>query len=332
MASDSFRAILLTENDGKVSAAVETVDNDRLPEGEVTIAVEHSTLNYKDGMVLNGLGRLVRKYPHIPGIDMVGTVEQSDSGDYPVGTKVVLTGWRVGEAHWGGYSARARVKSDWLVKLPEGIKPSQAMAIGTAGFTAMQCVLAIETNGVEPGDGEVLVTGSTGGVGSVAVSILANLGYEVCAATGRPENHDYLKSLGATSFIGRDEVEEMAKRPIQSERFAGAIDTVGSKGLAGALTSMKYRGVVAACGLAGGSDLPTTVIPFIIRGVTLCGIDSVMAPREEREEVWSRLASDLPMAKLDEATTSVGLEEVIGLGSKILKGEVRGRTVVDVNA
>ena len=329
---NAFRAILLEESDGKVGASVQELGNDRLPEGDVTVRVSYSTLNYKDGMILNGLGRLVRNYPHVPGIDLVGKVETSESDRFSPGDAVVLTGWRVGEAHWGGYATRARLKSDWLVRLPDAISEKRAMAIGTAGFTAMQCIVALEKHGVTPAAGPVLVTGATGGVGSVAVAALARLGHEVVAVTGKESQHDYLRSLGAKDFMTREEVAELAKRPLQSERFAGAIDTVGSTTLAGALTAMKYRGTVAACGLAGGNDLQTTVIPFIIRGVTLAGIDSVMAPREGREEVWSRLARDLPMDKLDAATTVIGLEEAIAAGKRILEGAMTGRTVIDVNA
>jgi acrylyl-CoA reductase (NADPH) len=328
----TFRAILLEESDGKVAATVQDLPSERLPDGDVTVRVDWSTLNYKDGLILNGLGRLVRTYPHVPGIDFAGTVEASQSPDYKAGDRVVLTGWRVGEAHWGGYATRARVKAGWLVKLPAGLDAKRAMAIGTAGFTAMQCVAALERHGLKPGQGEVLVTGASGGVGSVAVSILGALGYDVVAVTGRPDNHDYLRSLGAASFMTREEVAELGKRPLQSERFAGAIDTVGSTTLAGVLTAMRYRAPVAACGLAGGNDLNTTVIPFIIRGVSLVGIDSVMAPYEERVEVWERLARDLPTERLDAATEVIGLADAIPAAARILKGHVRGRLVIDVNA
>lgn len=327
-----FRGILLEKGDDGVTAAVQDIDRDRLPDGAVSVRVLYSTLNYKDGLVLKGQGGLVRTYPHVPGIDLVGVVEDGGGSEFQPGDRVISTGWRVGEVWWGGYATQARLKPEWLVKAPEGLTDVQTMAIGTAGFTAMQCVLSLEAHGVGPGDGEVLVTGAGGGVGGVAVAVLAKLGYDVTAGSGRPELADYLKDLGAARTIGREELTELGKRPLQSERFAGAIDTVGGDILAGLMTSMKYRGAVAACGLAGGAGLKTTVIPFIIRGVTLAGIDSVMAPATERATVWARLASDLPTAKLDAATTTVGLAETIALADDILAGKVRGRTVVDVNA
>lgn len=333
MTSDStFKAILLEEADGKVSANVQELENDRLPAGDVTVRVAYSTLNYKDGMVLNGLGRLVRQYPHVPGIDIAGTVESSDSDAFKPGDQVICTGWRVGEVHWGGYAQRARLKSDWLVPVPEGLDLKRAMAIGTAGFTAMQCILALEQHGLKPGEkDEVLVTGAAGGVGSVAVAILGKLGYNVAASTGRQQLADYLKSLGASAIVERKELSEAQKRPLLSERWAAAVDTVGSTTLANVLASMKYGRSVAACGLAGGNDLPTTVIPFILRGVNLLGIESVMCPMPLRREIWSRLARDLPKEKLDAATTVVTLDEVIEAGGRILKGDVQGRVVVDVN-
>lgn len=334
MTSDSaFKAILLEETDGKVSATVSELGNDRLPAGDVTVRVAYSTLNYKDGMILNGLGRLVRQYPHVPGIDLAGTVESSESDAFKPGDQVVCTGWRVGEVHWGGYAQRARLKSEWLVPLPEGLDLKRAMAIGTAGFTAMQCILALEQHGLEPGEkGEVLVTGAAGGVGSVAVSILGKLGYNVVASTGRQQLSDYLKSLGASGIVDRKELSEPQKRPLLSERWAAAVDTVGSTTLANALAGTKYGRSVAACGLAGGNDLPTTVLPFILRGVNLLGIDSVMCPMPLRREIWSRLARDLPKDKLDEATSVIPLGDVIAAGGRILKGDVQGRVVVDVNA
>ena len=325
------RGIVLEKGDDGVSASVQQLDRSRLPEGDVQIRVLYSTLNYKDGLVLKGQGGLVRNYPHVPGIDMVGVVEESQSPDFSKGDRVICTGYRVGEAWWGGYASHANLKSEWLVKAPDGLSDVQAMAIGTAGFTAMQCVLALEKNGITPDSSEVLVTGAGGGVGSVAVAILGKLGYTVTAGSGRAELVDYFTGLGASGMIGREELTELAKRPLQSERFSGAVDTVGGELLAGVLTAMKYKGVVAACGLAGGPKLPTTVIPFIIRGVTLAGIDSVMAPQSERAEVWARLATDLPLEKLDTATSVVGLEEAIGMADAILGGQVRGRTVVDVN-
>ena len=326
----SFRALVLHEADGKVAPHFETVDEDRLPPGEVLVDVEYSTLNYKDGLVLKGLGRLVKTYPHIPGVDYAGTVVRSDSPDFAAGERVVMTGWRVGELTWGGYAGRARAKASQLVKLPDGITTRRAMAIGTAGFTAMLCVMALERHGLTPGAGEVLVTGGAGGVGSVAVAILARLGYRVAASTGRPETHDYLRGLGAENILDRAELAKQPTRPLDTERWAGAVDTVGSTTLATVLTQMKYRCSVAACGLAGGNDLPATVVPFLLRGVNLLGIDSVMSPRAERLEAWDRLSRDLPMEKLDAMVEPAVLDDLPGLADRILKGQVRGRVVVDL--
>jgi acrylyl-CoA reductase (NADPH) len=328
----SFKAVLVEQGEKGVSAAVREVGEDQLPEGDVTIAVDYSTLNYKDGLVLQGLGGLVKRYPHVPGVDFSGTVESVRSGKFKPGDKVILNGWRVGEVQWGGYAQKARVKPDWLVRLPDGLTSKEAMAIGTAGYTAMLAVMALEQHGIGPDSGEILVTGAAGGVGSVAVALLAALGHKVAASTGRPETHDYLRGLGAGTIIDRKELSEAPKRLLASERFAGGIDTVGSTTLANLLTQIKYRGSVAACGLAAGNDLPTTVIPFIIRGVNLLGIDSVMAPLPLRVEAWRRLASVLPKAKLAAMTETVPLAGVIEAGKRILKGEVRGRLVVDVNA
>jgi acrylyl-CoA reductase (NADPH) len=325
-----FRALVLHEANGKVEPRIETVEEESLPPGEVIVAVEHSTLNYKDGLILNGLGRLVRKYPHVPGVDFAGTVERSDSPQWKPGDKVVLTGWRVGEVQWGGYAEKARVKASQLVLLPEGLTTARAMAIGTAGFTSMLAVMALEKHGLAPGQGEVLVTGAAGGVGSVAIAILAKLGHQVAASTGRAETHDYLKSLGASSIVDRAALAQAPSKPLDAERWVGAIDSVGSTTLATVLTQMKYRASVAAVGLAGGSDLPTTVIPFLLRGVNLLGIDSVMCPAPEREEAWRRLARDLPMEKLDAMTEHARLEDLPELGRKILEGGIRGRLVVDV--
>ncbi len=326
-----FKALLLEEADGKVSSSLQDLDETRLPEGDVTVAVDYSTLNYKDGMVLNGIGRLVRSYPHVPGVDFAGTVAESANPDFDVGDKVVLTGWRVGEAHWGGYAQKARVKGDWLVPLPEGLSTKRAMAIGTAGFTAMLAVLALEEHGVTPESGEVLVTGAAGGVGSVAVAILTNLGYQVAASTGRAETHDYLRALGAASLIDRAELSEPAGRPLDKERWAGCIDSVGGTTLAHLLTNIAHGGSVAAVGLAGGSKLETTVIPFLLRGVNLLGIDSVMCPKARRTAAWQRLSQDLPMDKLDAMITEATLGDLPGLASDILKGQIKGRVVVDVN-
>jgi acrylyl-CoA reductase (NADPH) len=328
----SFRALVLHEEGGKVVPRFETVDEARLPPGEVTVAVEYSTLNYKDGMILEGQGRLVRTYPHVPGVDFAGTVISSDSPEIRPGDPVVLTGWRVGELKWGGYAERARVKAEYLVRRPEGLSARQAMAIGTAGFTSMLAVTALEKHGLTPDAGDVLVTGAAGGVGSIAVSLLAALGYRVAASTGRPELRDYLEGLGAAELIDRAALAAKPSRPLDRERWAGAVDAVGGATLATVLTQLKYRGSVAACGLAGGSDLPATVLPFLLRGVNLLGIDSVMCPREERIEAWHRLARDLPFDKLEATTQTVPLTEVPALAPRILKGEVRGRVVIDVAA
>jgi acrylyl-CoA reductase (NADPH) len=326
------KALVLREAGGKVEPRIERIDESTLPAGEVTVAVEYSTLNYKDGLILNGLGRLVRSYPHIPGVDFAGTVEQSASPAYKPGDTVVLTGWRVGELTWGGYAEKARVKAAHLVALPAGLTTRRAMAIGTAGFTAMLAVIALEQHGLAPEKGEVLVTGAAGGVGSVAIAVLAGLGYRVIASTGRPEQHDYLRGLGAAGFLDRAELAKPPSRPLETERWAGAIDAVGSTTLANLLAQLKYGASAAACGLAGGNDLPASVVPFLLRGVNLLGIDSVMCPIERRREAWSRLTRDLPMEKLDALTETVPLEALPELGQKILKGGVRGRIVVDLQA
>ena len=327
-----FTALVLHEEGGEVSPRIERVAASALPAGDVTVAVEYSTLNYKDGMVLKGLGRLVRKYPHVPGVDFAGTVEHSDSPAFKPGDKVVLTGWRVGEAQWGGYAQKARVKADMLVKLPAGLSAKRAMALGTAGLTAMLAIMALERHGLKPGDGAVLVTGAAGGLGSVAVAVLARLGHQVTASTGRAATHDYLRELGAATLIDRALLAKKPERPLDGERWAGAVDAVGSTTLATILTQLKYRASVAACGLAGGGDLPATVIPFLLRGVNLLGIDSVMCPLQERVVAWERLVRDLPMDKLDAMTETVKLSALPGLADAILKGETRGRVVVDVNA
>jgi acrylyl-CoA reductase (NADPH) len=328
----TFRALVLHEEGGKVVPRLETLDEASLPPGEVTVRVEYSTLNYKDGMILEGQGRLVRQYPHVPGIDFAGTVEHSHASAYQPGDPVVLTGWRVGEVQWGGYAARARVKADWLVPLPFGLTTKQAMAIGTAGLTAMLAVLALERHGLVPGAGDVVVTGASGGVGSVAVALLAGLGHRVVAGTGRPQLRDYLEGLGAAEIIERAALAAKPTRPLDRERWAGAIDAVGGATLATILTQLNYRASVAACGLAGGSELPATVIPFLLRGVNLLGIDSVMCPRDLRAEAWARLAADLPLDRLDRMTGTVPLAAVPGLAAKILHGELRGRIVIDLAA
>ena len=326
-----FRALVLHEAGGKVEPRLETVGESRLPPGEVTVAVEYSTLNYKDGMILQGQGRLVRQYPHVPGVDFAGTVLESQSPEFKPGDPVILTGWRVGELQWGGYAERARVKAEHLVHRPDGLSARQAMAIGTAGFTAMLAVIALERHGLRPDDGEVLVTGAAGGVGSIAVAVLAKLGHRVVASTGRPELREYLTGLGATELIDRAQLSGAPTRSLDRERWAGAVDAVGGVTLATILTQLKYRASVAACGLAGGSDLPASVIPFLLRGVSLLGIDSVMCLREERIEAWRRLARDLPFGQLERITETVSLAEVPARAPRILNGEVRGRVVVDLS-
>jgi acrylyl-CoA reductase (NADPH) len=327
-----FTALVLREADGKITPRIERVDAAALPAGDVTVAVEYSTLNYKDGMILKGVGRLVRKYPHVPGVDFAGTVEHSDAPDFKPGDKVVLTGWRVGEAQWGGYAQKARVKASMLVRLPAGLSTRRAMALGTAGFTAMLAVMALERHGLKPGAGEVLVTGAAGGLGGVAVALLSRRGQQVPASTGRAATHDYLRELGASAVVDRAALAKAPERPLDNERWAGAVDAVGGTTLATILTQLKYRASVAACGLAGGSDLPATVIPFLLRGVNLLGIDSVMCPLPERLAAWDRLVRDLPLDKLDAMTETVALAALPALAGAILKGETRGRVVVDVNA
>ena len=327
-----FRALVLYEEGGKVIPRIEAVDEAGLPPGEVTVAVEYSTLNYKDGMILQGLGRLVRNYPHVPGVDFAGSVERSEAPEFRPGDPVILTGWRVGEAQWGGYAEKARVKAAYLVRRPEGLSARQAMAMGTAGFTAMLAVVALERHALRPGGGDVLVTGAAGGVGSVAVTLLSRLGHRVVASTGRPEQRDYLTELGAAELIDRAILSAKPTRPLDRERWAGAIDAVGGNTLATILTQLNYRASVAACGLAGGSDLPATVIPFLLRGVNLLGIDSVMCPRDDRIAAWQRLAQDLPLEKLDRMTQTVPLSALPNLAPEILGGQVRGRIVVDVRA
>ncbi|MCC9620193.1 oxidoreductase [Thalassospira sp. MA62] len=328
--TEAFRALVLRQEDKEVHADFRDLTVSDLPEGDVLVRVKYSTLNYKDGMVMNGIGRLVRTYPHVPGIDFAGEVVSSTDSRFKAGDEVILTGWRVGEMHWGGYSQMARVKADWLVPLPKGLDCAQAMAIGTAGFTAMLAVMALEEQGLQPDqDGEVLVTGAAGGVGSVAVSILSALGYRVAASTGRKETHQYLRDLGASTIIERDSLTDTSK-PLLAERWIGAIDSVGSTTLAHVLSEMKYCAPVAACGLAAGPDLPATVIPFLLRGVRLIGIDSVMCPYEKRLDAWNRLVTDLPKQQLSAVTTTVPLSEIVPWGQKILKGQVQGRLVVDV--
>lgn len=329
-----FNALVVNkdEESGKTSAAVEKISTDQLPAGNVVVNVEYSTVNYKDGLCIGPGGGLVREYPHVPGIDFAGTIESSDDPRYSAGDSVVLTGWRVGEVHWGGYAQKARVNADWLVPLPSGLSSRQAMAVGTAGFTAMLAVMALEDHGLKPDQGPVLVTGAAGGVGSVATAILANLGYEVAAVTGRPETEEYLRALGATQIVPREEINETVKRPLERETWAGCVDAVGGDMLARVLGQMKYGGSVSAVGLAGGAGLPATVIPFLLRGVNLLGIDSVMQPYDNRLRAWERIAKDLPMDKLEAMIHPATLSDLPALGKDILKGQVKGRVVVDVNA
>ncbi|WP_372574473.1 acryloyl-CoA reductase [Ruegeria jejuensis] len=330
-----FNALVMEkdEESGKASAVLKQLSESDLPEGEVTVAVEYSTVNYKDGLCLSSHGGgLVRKYPHVPGVDFSGTVEASSDERYKPGDKVVQTGWRVGEAHWGGYAQKANMRADWLVPLPDGLSSRQAMAVGTAGLTAMLSVMALEDHGLEPGHGPVLVTGAAGGVGSVTTAILAHLGYEVAAVTGRPESADYLTSLGATQIVAREELNETVKRPLESESWAGCVDAVGGAMLARVLGQMKYGASVAAVGLAGGANLPASVIPFLLRGVNLLGIESVMQPYDNRLRAWQRIATDLPMDKLEAMVRPATLSDLPQLGADILAGQVQGRVVVDVNA
>mgnify|MGYP003407896404 CR=1 FL=1 len=327
-----FKAILITKDDTSgYKAALQQVDEAVLPEGDVTIQVEWSTLNYKDGLAITGKSPVVRRFPMVPGIDFAGTVTASTNPAWKVGDPVILNGWGVGETHCGGLAEVARVKGDWLVALPKGMSTRQAMAIGTAGYTAMLCVMALEKHGVKPESGEILVTGANGGVGGVAITLLAKLGYNVVASTGRMEEAEHLKALGATAVIDRAELSAPGKA-IGKERWAGVVDAVGSHTLANACATTKYGGAVAACGLAGGMDFPATVAPFILRGVTLYGIDSVMAPLALRQQAWVRLAKDLDMTKLDSITKEIGMDAVIPTAAALLEGKVRGRVVVNVNA
>ncbi len=325
-----MKAILIDKDDAGYRAELTEVDESRLPEGDVTVAVDYSTLNYKDSLAITGSSPVVRSFPMVPGIDLAGTVESSTHADFQPGDRVVLNGWGVGEVHWGGLAQKARLNGDWLIPLPDAFTPQQAMAIGTAGYTAMLCVLALEKHGVTPDKGEILVTGAAGGVGSVAISILARLGYTVIASTGRPEQADYLTSLGAAGTIDRAELAEKG-RPLGKERWAGAVDTVGSHTLANACATTKYGGTVAACGLAGGFDLPATVMPFILRGVTLAGVDSVYRPKADRIEAWNRLATDLDLQHIEAIMTGIGLSDAIATAEAQMAGKVRGRVVVDVN-
>jgi len=326
-----FKALLITKNETAQSVAITDIDDSQLPEGAVTVKVEYSTINYKDGLAITGKSPVVRKFPMVPGIDFAGVVESSTSDQWKPGDRVVLNGWGVGEGHWGGLGQKARVKAEWLIRLPDAFTAKQAMAIGTAGYTAALCVEALVQHGVKPEAGEVLVTGATGGVGSVAIALLSKLGYKVVASSGKASEADYLKSLGAAEIVDRATLSAAGK-PMQKERWAAVVDCVGSFTLANALAQTRYGGFVAACGLAQGMDLPGSVAPFILRGVSLLGIDSVMAPMAKREAAWKRLASDLDASALEAISKTVPLSEAAAAGEDIISGKIRGRVVVDVNA
>ena len=326
-----FNALVVEKKDNGTEALVRKVSYDDLPNGDVTVDIDYSTLNYKDGLCIGPGGGLVRNYPHVPGIDLAGIVETSDDARYEVGDEVVLTGWRVGENRWGGYAQKARVKGDHLVPLPKGLSTKQAMAVGTAGLTAMLAIMALEQQGLTNGSGPVLVTGAAGGVGSVAVAILANLGYNVAAVTGRPAVGQYLKALGAKQIVARDDINETIKKPLEAETWAGCVDAVGGDMLARVLGQMSYGGSIASVGLAGGSALNASVIPFLLRGVNLLGIDSVVQPLDNRKRAWERIAQDLPLKKLESMVTLATLSDLPDLGKEILKGRIKGRVVIDVN-
>ena len=331
---DTFKALVLRQENGQTRHAIENLTVNDLPDGDVLVAVDYSSLNYKDGMAIAGVGKIVRQFPMVPGIDLAGTVLKSSSPLYTGGDKVVLTGWSVGERYWGGYTQQARVQSEWLVPLPHGMDTKKTMIIGTAGFTAMLCVMTLEEAGITPDKGTVLVTGASGGVGSVAVAILGSLGYRVAALTapGQENTHDYLRSLGATEFVGGPQWNELPK-PLETQRWRGAIDTVGSKVLSRVLAEMDYLGCIANCGLAGGFDLTTTVMPFILRGVSLRGVDSVMCPFEKRKIAWKRLATDLPAKALESINPkAISLNDLPAAAAEIVAGKVRGRLLVDVNS
>jgi len=325
-----FQAILVEREPPPYRASLKKLDELQLPAGDVTVRVEYSTLNYKDALAITGKGPVVRQFPLVPGIDFAGTVEESSNPGFKRGDKVLLNGWGVGESHWGGLSQIARVKGEWLIPLPGALTARQAMAVGTAGYTAMLCVMALERHGLTPGDGEILVTGAAGGVGSVAVALLSKLGFRVAAMTGRPAESDFLRDLGAAEIVDRA-AYAAAGKPLTKERWAGAIDVVGSHTLANVCASVRYGGVVAACGLAGGMDFVGTVAPFILRGITLAGIDSVMRPRPDRVEAWRRLSRDLEINKLELLTVEISLAEALERAALFLAGQIRGRLVVDVN-
>jgi acrylyl-CoA reductase (NADPH) len=325
-----FKAVLIERDERPYRATFKTLDEGQLPAGDVTVSVEYSTLNYKDALAVTGKAPVVRQFPMVPGIDLAGSVAASENPAYGIGDRVLLNGWGVGEHHWGGLAQMARVKGEWLIPLPAAFSARQSMAIGTAGYTAMLCVIALERHGVAPGSGEILVTGAAGGVGSVAIAVLAKLGFRVVAVTGRPAEADFLKRLGAAEILDRALLASPGK-PLGKERWAGAIDVVGSHTLVNVCASMRYRGVVAACGLAGGLDFPATVAPFILRGVTLAGVDSVMCPRTDRLEAWRRLSQDLDIDKLEFLTQEAGLSQAIDYAAGLLEGRIRGRVVVDTS-
>lgn len=326
-----FNGILISKTDDAYRAELTEIDESLLPEGDVTIDVQYSSINYKDALAITGKSPVVRRFPMVPGIDLVGTVAQSQHPDYNLGDAVVLNGWGVGEVHWGGLAQKARLSGDWLVQLPASITAKQAMAIGTAGYTAMLCVLALENHGVSPSSGDILVTGAAGGVGSVAISLLSKLGYRVVALSSRAEAQgDFLTSLGASEIMPASEMTDPG-RPLAKERWAGVVDVAGSHVLANACASTQYGGVVTACGLAAGMDFPASVAPFILRGVTLVGIDSVMCPKPVRQQAWNRLESDLDLSKLNDIAEEIGLSEVIGAAKDLFAGKIRGRRIVDVN-
>ena len=326
----TFKAIRIDKADKGTTAALTQFDEAELMEGDVTVRVEWSTLNYKDGLALTGKSPVVRRFPMIAGIDFAGTVEASSNPNWKPGDKVIGNGWGIGETHLGAYAEKVRVKGDWLVRLPDGMSARDAMAIGTAGYTAMLSVLALENHGLKPADGPVIVTGAAGGVGSVAIAVLSKLGYHVIASTGRTSEEGYLKGLGAAEIIDRNELSAPGK-PLGKERWAGGVDSVGSTTLSNLLAMTKYRGAIAACGLAGGMDLPSSVAPFILRGICLLGIDSVMCPLPLRKQAWTRLATDLDAAKLADITQEIALDQVIDAGAKVLAGQVRGRIVVKIS-
>ncbi|MSP50861.1 MAG: oxidoreductase [Alphaproteobacteria bacterium] len=325
-----FKALVVDQVDGLVKSGFQTLDSDSLPAGDIAIDVSHSTLNYKDGLAVSGKGKIARKYPMICGIDLAGVVTHSTSAAFKVGDPVVVCGAGLSETHWGGYAEKARVPADWAVKIPQPLSAKQAMAVGTAGFTAMLAVIALERVGVKPSQQEVIVTGAAGGVGSVAVTLLAKLGYKVAASTGRAAAHDYLRGLGASTIIAREELNKPSGRPLDSERWAAAIDSVGGETLASVLRQTRAKGAVAACGLVESFNLPTTVMPFILRGVSLLGINSVILTAEKRREAWQRLARDLDLAKLDSMTEVAMFDDIPRLAEDILKGQVRGRTVISI--